>query len=229
MTHIMVPDGVLPPWLWITGWVLAVIGIAVALRAIRNTDVTRMLPLAATMAAVMTIIMSFSFVLGYEPHLTVLSGIILGPAYGFLATFVFNILRMLLGDGAPTLLGLNTVILGSETILGYLIFRALTRHWPAPRLTGVNAGVATFVALAIATLFFLAIVFISGVDLEPFAGEKDIINSAIDENPGFGTFAELVIALGAVGWLLEAIVTGVTAQFVRTVRPSMVQAASEAR
>src|SRR3954453_4223634 len=120
MTHIMVPDGVLAPWLWIGGWILAAICVVLALLATRNTDRMRLIPLAGTMAAVMAIVMSLEIVpLGYEPHLTVLAGILLGPAYGFLATFIFNLLRMLFGDGTFTLLGLNTVLLGVETIGGF--------------------------------------------------------------------------------------------------------------
>src|SRR5438034_1400283 len=128
MTHIMVPDGVLAPWLWISGWLLAIACLALALWATRNTDRMRLVPLAGTMAATMAVVMSLEIVpIGYEPHLTVLSGILLGPAYGFLATFVFNVLRMLVGDGSVTLLGLNTLILGAETVGGYYLFRAF-RH-----------------------------------------------------------------------------------------------------
>ena len=125
MTHIMVPDGVLAPWLWVGGWLVAACCLALALWATRNSDRTRLVPLAGTMAAVMALVMSLEIVpIAYEPHLTVLAGILLGPAYGFLATFVFIVLRMLVGDGSVTLLGLNTLILGAEAVGGYYLFRA---------------------------------------------------------------------------------------------------------
>ena len=47
MSHIMIPDGVLPPWLWIGGWAVAVVCLALALRATRHTDRMRLVPLKA--------------------------------------------------------------------------------------------------------------------------------------------------------------------------------------
>jgi len=227
MTHIMVPDGVFPPWLWIGGWVLAVICLGLALRAIRSSDTVRMLPLAATMAAVMTIAMSLpTDFLNYELHLTVLSGILLGPAYGLLATFVFMVLRMLVGDGAITMLGLNTIIVGIETVGGYYLFRALSRIWRSPRQVGINAGIATVIALAIATLVFLAVVAISQADLTAVA-DPDLLARTGLEDPGLLAYASVVLGLGAIGWIIEAVVVGAITAFIGAVRPSLIAAAPD--
>ena len=227
MTHIMVPDGVLPPWLWIAGWIIAVAGLALALRATRDGDTMRLIPLAGTMAAVMAIVMSLEIVpLGYEPHLTVLSGILLGPAYGFLATFVFNLLRMLFGDGTLTLLGLNTVLLGVETIGGFYIFRALRRLWRSPGGTGLSAAIATVIALAVATVLFLGVVALAQVDLSAIA-EEDFLKRAGTPEPGFLLYARLVLVLGAIGWLVEAVVIGAITAFVRAVRPTLLEVAAK--
>ena len=232
MTHIMVPDGVLAPWLWIGGWLLAALCIALALWATRNTDRMRFVPLAGTMAAVMAIVMSLEIVpIGYEPHLTVLSGILLGPAYGFLATFVFNILRMLVGDGSVTLLGLNTLILGAESVGGYYLFSAFRRLTNSPAGSGVAAGVATAVALAVATVLFLAVVYLGSIDIADVAGVAgwdELLERAGADEPGFPVFAQVVLILGAIGWLIEATVVGAITAFLRAVRPTLIRGAAAA-
>jgi cobalt/nickel transport system permease protein len=228
MTHIMVPDGVLAPWLWIGGWIVAVGCLGGALWATRNTDRMRLVPLAAVLAAVMTVIMSLEIVpLAYEPHLTVLSGIILGPAYAILAVFVFNVLRMLLGDGAVTLLGLNTLLLGLEAVLGYYVFRAVLSAGASlgiSRRAGVAAGISTVLALFVATLAFLAVVALGSVPLEALH-EGELLERVGTDAPGFWTFAGVVLALAAIGWVIEGIAVGAIVAFLRSVRPALLPAA----
>ncbi|MPZ16064.1 MAG: hypothetical protein GEU73_16860 [Chloroflexi bacterium] len=225
MTHIMVPDGVLPPWLWISGWLLLAIAIAAAIWGTGESDRARFIPLAGVMAAVMTIVMSLEIVpLAYEPHLTVLSGIVLGPAYGFLAAVVFNILRLLLGDGSVTLLGLNGLLLGAEAVGGYYVFRALSRLWPSPPGSVAGAVVTTVVVLAAATLLFLGIVGLGLTDVHELElGEEVIERAGEAEGSGFVVFAQLVLALAAIGWAIEAVVTGAIVAFLRAVRPTLLE------
>jgi cobalt/nickel transport system permease protein len=226
----MVPDGVLAPWLWVGGWVLAIGCLALALWATRGTDRMRLVPLAGTMAAVMAVVMSLEIVpIGYEPHLTVLSGILLGPAYGLLATFVFNVIRLLAGDGSVTLLGLNTLILGAEAVGGYYLFRALRRLAGSPAGSGVAAGIATVTALAIATLLFLAVVYLGSIDIAEVAEVAhwdELLDRAETNDPGFRVFAQLVLILGAIGWVIEATVIGAITAFLRAVRPALLNAAA---
>ena len=223
MTHIMVPDGVLPVWIWIPGWLMAVAGISIALWATRNTDRARMVPLAGVMAAVMTLVMSLEIVpLAYEPHLTVLTGIVLGPAYGFLATFVFNVLRMLLGDGSVTLLGLNSLLLGAETVLGYLLFRALTLGRPTTAAASLAAGGATVVSLALTTILFLAIVAVGLTEIHSLHLGEELLERAGEEAGGYSVFVQLVLTFAAIGWVIEAIMTGAIVGFLRAVRPALI-------
>ena len=224
MTHIMVPDGVLAPWLWIAGWAGAALCIGLALWATRDSDRIRLVPLAAVLAAVMALVMSLEIApLAYEPHFTVLSGILLGPAYGLLAVFVFSELRMLFGDGSVTLLGLNTLLLGIEAVLGYHTFRALSRVLPSrsPAGAGIAAGLATIGALAVATVAFLAAVALGSVPLTA-AADEGMLERIGSETPGFGTFATTVLTLGAIGWVLEGVVVGAIVAFLRAVRPAFI-------
>ena len=70
--------------------------------------------------------MSTEFVpIAYHINLTVLAGIIVGPAMGFLAAFIVDLILALFGHGGITVVGLNTLIVGAECALGSLIFRGL--------------------------------------------------------------------------------------------------------
>ncbi len=139
MSHVMVPDGVLPLWLSAAGWVGAILLVAVALWRLRGQDHRRLVPRLAVMTALMVVVMSFELVpLGYEPHLSALAGIVIGPWYGVLAALLFNMLRAMIGDGAVTNIGLNTVITALELAAGWALYgvalRVLGRRIDAPGL-----------------------------------------------------------------------------------------------
>jgi len=63
--------------------------------------------------------------LAYHINLSVVSGILLGPALGFLAAFIANLMLALMGHGGITVMGLNTLLLGSEAVLGHTVFHLL--------------------------------------------------------------------------------------------------------
>jgi ABC-type Co2+ transport system permease subunit len=122
----MVPDGVFPWWLSAAGWALALALLAFATWRLRGVPAARRVPLVGVTTALMVVIMSFELVpIGYELHFTTLTGIIVGPWYGAVAALIFNLLRALLGDGAFTNIGLNTVITWIEIALGAALFAAL--------------------------------------------------------------------------------------------------------
>ena len=128
MSHIHLPDGVLPVWLWVSGFVVMVLIGAVLFRSIRKEEVSRRLPLLGMMAAVMVLGASVEIVpIAYHVNLTVISGILLGPSLIFLATLVVNVILAMFGHGGITVLGLNTLILSMEGILGYYLFRFFWR------------------------------------------------------------------------------------------------------
>ena len=252
MTHIMVPDGVFPVWLWGLGWVvmIAVVGLVV-LRTDRE-GIVRKVPLIGVMAALMTVAMSFALVpIAYEPHLTVVAGILLGPAYGFIAGLIFMILRWLMGDGAITLIGVNTLLMGAEIALGYYIFRGLLKL--LKQRAALSAGASAFIALALTTGLFLGVVAAgninpfqgemgelgaynveSGTIQDPFAeglvalhvfeGEHEEHEEAptiVGESP-FLVFARAVLILGLIGWVLESVLVGLIVAFLARVRRDLV-------
>src|SRR4030066_2176339 len=126
MSHIHFPDGVLPVWVWVSGFIFAFLVGAILFRFIKKEDLARRLPLLGMMAAAMVLGASVEILpIAYHINLTVISGILLGPVLVFLATFVVNVILALFGHGGITVIGLNTLTLSIEGVLGYFLFRLL--------------------------------------------------------------------------------------------------------
>jgi cobalt/nickel transport system permease protein len=252
MTHIMVPDGVFPLWLWGLGWVATAVLVALIGWRTNQSDMMQKVPLIGVMAALMTVAMSFALVpIAYEPHLTVLAGIMLGPVYGFIAGLVFMILRWLMGDGAITLIGINTLLIGAEIALGYALFHVLLKAFA--RRASFSAGVSAFLSLALTTALFLGVV--AAANINPLQGEMgelgayDIETGTLqrpfaegvvalhvfedhdeehEEGPEiagsspFAVFARAVLLLGLIGWILESVLVGLIVGFLVRVRRDLI-------
>ncbi len=247
MSHIHIPDGVLPVWLIAAGWVGAAVAVGLATRSLAGPESRRQVPLLGVFAALMLVGMSTEFIpIGYHVNLTVVTGIILGPALGVIAAFVVDLILALFGHGGITVVGLNTLIIGAECALGWLLFRALYRAF-ARRVTsvGILAGVTTVVTLLCTTLLLLGIVAVGNAapDRQWHAaiGENPSLRGALSggivgnvllggegeqEHAGqemnFATFASFTLGLGLLGWAIEALITGVIIQFVYRVRRQLV-------
>jgi cobalt/nickel transport system permease protein len=253
MSHIHIPDGILPLWLVAAGWVVTLALLFLASRRLSGPEMGRKIPLLGVMAAVMLVGMSTEFVpIAYHVNLTVLAGIIVGPAMGFLVAFIVNLILALFGHGGITVVGLNTLIIGAECAMGYYIFRALYRLLQ-PRIKSVAApaGVAVIVTLFISTMMLIGIVALSNVDpgkardtgsldvqtlsfKNPF--EEGVISNRVinpekeaagnfylhDSGINLGRFAAAVLLLGSIGWILEAMITAVIVQFIYRVRRELV-------
>ena len=252
MTHIMVPDGVFPLWLWGAGWLITAVLVGLIVWRTSRRDVVLKVPLIGVMAALMTVAMSFAFVpIAYEPHLTVLAGILLGPVYGFIAGLIFIVLRWLMGDGAVTLIGINALLIGAEIALGYYIFRGLLRV--LTERVALTAGVSAFIALALTTVLFLGVV--AAANIDPFQGEmgelgaysvetgtlqnpfaegvvalhvfeggeeeREEAPTIVGESP-FMVYVRAVLFLGLIGWVLESVLVGLIVGFLARVRRDLV-------
>src|SRR4030042_4197374 len=115
MSHIHFPDGVLPVWLWVSGFFVAILIGTILFRLIKKEELTRRLPLLGMMAALMVLGAAVEIVpIAYHVNLTVISGILLGPSLIFLATFVVNVILALFGHGGSTVIGLHTLLLSLE-------------------------------------------------------------------------------------------------------------------
>lgn len=163
MSHIHIPDGVLPVWLWVAGWALALLMIGGAARLSRSVESRRRVALLGVVSALMLVSMSSEIVpLAYHVNLTVIGGVLLGPVLAVIAAFVVEVVLALLGHGGVTVLGLNTVVIAFEMILGQALFRGGLRLLGRGRVRPA-AGTATVITLALTTTLLVGIVALGGV------------------------------------------------------------------
>ncbi len=224
MTHMHIPDGILPFWLWGAGFLVMAAALAVCLFRLRGMDQRRNIPLLGALSAAMLVSMSLELLpIAYHLNLSVASGILLGPSLGFVAAFIVNLMLALLGHGGITVMGLNTLLLGAEAVLGHSIFYLLPKRLAVfPR-----ALIATVTALLLVSLLLIGIVAVSHADADAFIRSdghdhegKEVPHGA----PGRAsliTFAVMVLSLGAVGWAVEGAVTGAALRFIAQVKPDL--------
>ncbi|MGF7186287.1 cobalt/nickel transport system permease protein [Desulfitispora alkaliphila] len=150
MSHIHLPDGIIPVSWWLTGYVVTFIVMAVLLKKFDTDSMRKKVPLTGVVAATMLIAMSIP--LGIIPlhfSLAVLCGILLGPGLGFITVFVVNFILALFGHGGITVVGLNTLVMGSEVLVGFYIFNFLKERINLPRATFTTTVAAVLVSLSL--------------------------------------------------------------------------------
>jgi cobalt/nickel transport system permease protein len=244
MSHIHIPDGVLPWWLIGLGWLLAAAGVAFAARQIRRQQLQRRVPLVGAVAALMLVGMSSEILpIAYHVNLTVVAGILLGPWLSIVTALVVNVFLGFVGHGGVTVIGLNTVVIAVEMVLGWMLFGLLRRLLGRERAPWA-AGLATIGSLALSASLLVGIVAVGG----PAAATRE--SGALDpqalrfDNPwshgvvtnvlvapekaqpaprlSLTRFAAMVGLLGSLGWMIEALLTAAIIRFAARVRPSLI-------
>jgi len=236
MSHIHFPDGVLPVWLWASGFIVAILIGTILLRLTKKEELTRRLPLLGMMAAIMVLGASVEIVpIAYHVNLTVFSGILLGPSLIFLATFVVNVVLALFGHGGITVIGLNTLTLSIEGILGYYLFRFF---WRVLRKLTPAVFLATFIALLFSTFAMIGVVSLGTSHYEELIHQegKGIFEfhlskekeehhpaEAAEEKVSLKRFMTIVLPLGFIGWILEGVITALIARYIYRLRPDLLR------
>jgi len=235
MSHIHFPDGVLPVWLWASGYIVVILIWTVLLRSLKKNNLTKRLPLLGMMAAVMVLGASVEIIpIAYHVNLTVISGILLGPSLIFLATLVVNVILALFGHGGITVIGLNTVVLSIEGVAGYFLFRLF---WRLLRRLTLAAFFATFLALAVSTFAMIGVVSLGishyeelihqekgGIIGFEFGKEKEPHQESMPEKEvNLKRFISIVLPLGFIGWVLEGIITVLVARYIQRLRPDLLR------
>nr|WBU15323.1 cobalt uptake substrate-specific transmembrane region [uncultured bacterium] len=239
MSHIHLPDGILPLWLVLLGWAATALAVAAVLWYLRRNpaELSGRIARLGVVAAVMMVGMSLEVVpIAYHFNLSVLAGILLGPAAGFLAAFLVVLMLALFGHGGITVVGLNALVIGTEVVLGSLLFRAVSG---ARRLNLFwGAFIATVVALAVSTTLMVGIIGIARINpaeqapraaitfSNPF--QEGLFRVELLKEEGhepaeldLPTFAGVVYTLGIVGWALEGLLTGLIVRYLGQVRPDL--------
>ena len=241
MSHIHFPDGVLPFWLWASGFIVVILIWTILSRSMKKEDLTRRLPLLGMMAAVMVLGASVEIVpIAYHVNLTVMSGILLGPSLIFLATFVVNTILALFGHGGITVIGLNTLTLSIEGVLGYFLFHLF---WNIFKRLTPAIFLATFIALLCSTFAMIGVVSLGTSHYEELIHqekEKGIIGFEFgkekeDHHPGQAAeqkvnlrrFIAIILPLGFIGWVLEGVITTLIARYIRRLRPDLLHLEKE--
>ncbi|MDD2504537.1 MAG: energy-coupling factor ABC transporter permease [Clostridia bacterium] len=155
MSHIHLPDGVIPPAWWILGFVLCFALLWLFTGRIKGDELRRKIPFAGVIAALMLIFMSVP--LGFLPvhlSLAVLCGILAGPGLSFIAIFVVNTILALMGHGGFTAIGINTLLMGGEAIAGYYLFKILSGRLSCT----FSAILSNITALLLSTALMLILV-----------------------------------------------------------------------
>ncbi len=233
MSHIHLPDGVLPVWLWVSGFLVAILVGTVLFRLTKKEELTRRLPLLGMMAAVMVLGASVEIIPPvYHINLIVISGILLGPSLIFLATFVVNVILALFGHGGITVIGLNTIVLSLEGITGFYLFRLL---WKVLKKLSIATFLATFLALVVSTLAMIGVVSLGTSHYEELMHhEKGTIGLEFGKEkethhvqPGGETEINLNRWIKAIalplffGWILEGIITALMIKYIYRLRPDL--------
>jgi len=209
--HIHIPDGILPVWLWGSGYLIASIFLALALVKMRK-DVKRF-PLIAALSALMLVVMSIPLGIPYHLNLAVLAGFILGPFYSIVSAFIVNLILASFGHGGITIVGLNTLVLWIESMVGYYLFSALRE---ITKNLFLRAWISTFFALMVSAFFVIFLVSISTLSPEIFLHEK---LEGLKIN--LQTFMALTLPIATLGAILESFVTAFAINYLKKVKPKI--------
>lgn len=238
MSHIHLPDGVIPTIWWIAGYVISLIVVFVVLKRVDAEKVRGKIPEIAMMAAVMLITMSVP--LGFIPfhmNFAALAGMLVGPGLGFVVVFVVNFILALLGHGGITVVGLNTLSIGVEALIGGIGFKVLRRKFGVVFSTIIPVAVALLLSTMLMVIFLdsIGIVNIQSGEgilhvkghVEEGTNRHEKVSSHEDTVYSFGGIAlagwAAVLAVLFLGIVLESAVTSLVIRFFMKVRPDLVQ------
>jgi len=212
-----IPDGILPIPLWALGFILLFIALGISLFRLRAMDRKKKIPLLGALSAVMLVAMSLEiFPLAYHINLSVAAGILLGPELGFIAAFITNMILALMGHGGITVIGLNSLLLGSEAVVGHTLFSLMQNRLPI----FWRAALVTLVTLFLVSLLLISVVAAS--DLNPgyfFSGDEH--KPVFQGEVSISRFSFMILALGSLGWAIEAAITGSVLKFISQVKPGL--------
>jgi len=244
MSHIHIPDGILPLWLWLSAY-LVVFLYVILFKYFTSTKLkNKKIALIATFSAIMLIAMSILVIPPlYHLKLAALSGIILGPFYSVIAIFVVNLLLAFAGHGGITVVGLNTIVVSIEAILAYAGFKFLKNIL---KNTFIRAFLATLVSLIITLIVTTGIMYAGTRDLSSIVehNHSDCVSEECmhehshehsdehsydhsHEEPGHNEDFDLkkfilyVFTVGSIGLLLESFITAFIVNYLCKVKPDL--------
>lgn len=210
MSHLHIPDGVLPPGVWVAGLAAALLLLMWTSRLGRDAS-RQGIAYQGAIGALVLAAMALEVPLGpFEYHLTLLGpvGVLLGPAAAFQVMFVSSAILALVGHGGLTVVGLNALVLGAGAALARPCFAALSPRTPAPWAMAC----ATALAQGVAGVLWFAVVWL-GLRSGTSAGR-------------IGLLGGLAFPMWLAGIVIESIVAFGLARFLARVRPDLLPGAT---
>jgi cobalt/nickel transport system permease protein len=207
MSHLHVPDGLLPAWLWGAGLALSLVLLMNATRTATPQQLAYRSALGGLMLAAMAIPLG-----PLDYHLTLAGplGVLLGAAGALQVAFIANAILALMGHGGLTTVGLNTLILATAAAVASPSYRWLARRARPALAMALATAAGQVVAGAVWLVVSLVALRVGGPDLAHQA-----------ELPGLRWFAGISGVLWVVGILVEAMVGAGLASFLARVHPAL--------
>jgi cobalt/nickel transport system permease protein len=224
VSHLHIPDGVLPPLVWIPGALLAALALLVSVRASSGSG-PREIAFQSALGGIMLAVMAIPVPITAFDYCMTLAGpvgVLLGAARAFQACAIVTLILALMGQGGFTVVGLNALVLGAGAALARPLYVALTpRRSPA-----VAMAIATAISQLVSSALWLAVLGLS-VRLAPATRGEHEVAHALSWLRGGALLAVLLPLLGlAVG--IESLLGYGLARFLARVRPDLLPGATAA-
>lgn len=236
MSHIHIPDGILPFWILAVGWLVSGFFIYLCLKKLAKHGTVQKLPYIGIVSALMIIAMMIEIVpIAYHFNFSVLAGIILGPSLAFIAVFIVDLIIAMFGHGGITVVGLNSLILGLEAVAGFYLFHIFISLFKSQNSRFYSSFCATICGLFLSTCLMVGI--ISLVKLPAMNNStSETVEAESSQNKGHSksevTFADeinlhrftkTIVFMSSVGWLLESLMSGLIIQYLYEINPGIIK------
>ena len=220
MSHLHIPDGILPPALWIAGLLLTAVVLVWSGPAVARGG-PRLIAYQSALGGIMLAVMALPVPITAFDYCMTLAGpvgVLLGPASAFQVSFVVTVILALLGQGGFTVVGLNTLVLGAGAMLARPLYRKSVRALGPARAVAL----ATAVSQLASTLLWIGLLLLS-VRLTPdIAGQHELSAGLVTALHRAGVAVIVPMLLAAVA--IEALLGYGLARFLDRVRPDLLPA-----
>ena len=217
MSHLHVPDGILPFALWFGGAVLAALFLAWSAHATRRSG-PRELAYQSSLGGIMLAVMALPVPITLFDYCMTLAGpvgVLLGAGAAFQVSFVVTLILALLGQGGFTVVGLNTLVLGLGAMSARPLYLAFVGSLGPARSMAVATAVSQLLSTACWSLLLVGSVWIS----PNAASEHAVAESLV--RVWHRTGAALVLPLLGLAVALESLLGYGLGRFLARVRPDL--------
>ena len=234
MSHIHIPDGILPLWILILGWLLTSLFLFLSLKRIKKEDVSQKLPYVGMVSALMIIAMMIELVpIAYHLNFSVLAGIILGPSLAFISVFIVDMIIAMFGHGGITVVGLNSLVIGLEAVSGFYLFNIFLSIFKNRNSRFYSAIIATICGLILSTILMIGFISVTNVPVLNKVNSitvkldnsdkihTSVVNNSHERKINIYRFTKTILLMSTIGWLLESLMSGFIIKYLYKINPQI--------